>query len=397
MKSRFSISKRYRDDVWLRMKKRPNMKSNSTIRSVDLFAGIGGISLGTKEACRRAGFDHRCELANDNDTTLLSVFENNLEPVVTISGDVGSIFDGGNFSSNFEEITAENLTDAEKTLLVNYPNIIQPDLLTGGPPCQGHSDLNNHTRRKDERNALYYRMVRATRVLNPKTIIIENVSTVIHSKENVVNQSVEMLEKMGYFVKLVMVWGNELGVPQKRKRHFLIASRISMPDIKLLGENKLNQDRTLRWAIEDIEHIAYSTPYDTPATSNTQNQKRMQWLIDNNEYDLPNQLRPDCHKDGHNYPAVYGRMYYDRPSSTITTGFRSNGQGRFTHPSADPARPLTPHEGARIQTIPDWYSFGSLGPTKLSKGIGNAVPPILAMHISHIALASIFPGSKNEQ
>ena len=384
------LSERYSDKRWLRMKKKPKVSNPKiTIRSVDLFAGIGGIAVGTMEACRRLNLGHNCELANEWDKSVLSVFEDNIQPQVAICGDVGSIFNGGLFAKNINALSNKKLTVLERNLLSAHPKIIEPDLLTGGPPCQGHSDLNNHSRRDDPRNALYYRMVRAAKVLNPKAIIIENVSTVIHSKGKVVDHSVAILEKMGYFVKLVMVWGNEFGVPQKRKRHFLIASRISSPDISLLDEYKMDKDRTLRWAIEDIESLAHSSIYDSPAVSDDENKKRMQWLINNDEYNLPNDLRPDCHKDGHNYPAVYGRMYYDLPSSTITTGFRSNGQGRFTHPNANPARPLTPHEGARIQTFPDWFSFDKVGVTKMSKGIGNAVPPILAMHIANVAIASI--------
>ncbi|MEL0101231.1 MAG: DNA cytosine methyltransferase, partial [Euryarchaeota archaeon] len=102
----------------------------------------------------------------------------------------------------------KKLTKSETQLIKENPGIVEPDLLTGGPPCQGHSDLNNHSRREDPRNALYYRMVRAAKVLNPKAIIIENVSTVIHSKERVVQQSKELLEKMGYDVKQVMLWAN---------------------------------------------------------------------------------------------------------------------------------------------------------------------------------------------
>ncbi len=79
----------------------------------------------------------------------------------------------------------------------------------------------------------------------------------------------------------------------------------------------------------------------------------MKWLIDNDEFELPNHLRPDCHKEGHSYPAVYGRMYPDRPADTISTGFASNGQGRFTHPWAKPGRTITPHEAAAIQSFPD--------------------------------------------
>ena len=127
------------------------------------------------------------------------------------------------------------------------------------------------------------------------------------------------------------------------------------------------------------------------ATTNAspKNQKRMNWLVKNGQYTLPNRLRPDCHKDGHNYPAVYGRMYWDRPTDTITAGFTSNGQGRFTHPDTYPGRTITPREAARIQTFPDWFKFPTSKRTILKKAIGNAVPPILAMYVAHVVATTL--------
>ena len=117
-----------------------------------------------------------------------------------------------------------------------------------------------------------------------------------------------------------------------------------------------------------------------------ENQDRMNWLVQNDEYDLPNHLRPECHKRGHTYPAVYGRMYPDRPADTISTGFASNGQGRFTHPWAKPGRTITPHEAAAIQSFPEYYQWPASGIGILRTAIGNAVPPLLAMHVSMAAI-----------
>ena len=382
MAQQITLSTRFRDDVWLRMKKRPKFTANRTIRTVDLFAGCGGLVVGTMEACRRLKMGHQVELANEWDQDALSIFERNLNPTLAVCGDVSELFNGA--------LNRKKLTKSETQLVNENPGIFEPDLLTGGPPCQGHSDLNNHSRREDPRNALYYRMVRAAKVLNPKAIIIENVSTVIHSKERVVQQSQELLEKMGYDVKQVMLWADDFGVPQKRKRHFLLASRISEIDLSVFDDYRHKESRTLRWAIGDLlKEYPEEDTYNQPANSNAVNQARMDWLINNNKWDLPNRLRPVCHQNGHNYPAVYGRMKWDEPSSTITAGFRSNGQGRFTHPSAKPGRPLTPHEAGRIQTFPDWFSFDGHRPTTMAKTIGNAVPPLLAMHVANVAIQSL--------
>ena len=377
-----NLSARFKDGKWLRVKKRPSLLSETTITSVDLFAGCGGLVVGMMEACRRLGLDHSVVFANEWDEEALSVFVQNLNPAESNDDDIAELFDG--------ELGSEKLTENEEDLLRNNPLLKEPDILTGGPPCQGHSDLNNHSRRDDPRNSLYYRMIRAAKILNPKAIIIENVSTVIHSKEKVVQNSKKILEKMGYDVKQVMLWANEFGVPQKRKRHFLLASRISEINLDIFDEYRLKKNRTLRWAIEDLNTESKTDDvYNTPANSSKTNRERMQWLIENDEWDLPNHLRPKCHQNGHNYPAVYGRMKWDEPSSTITSGFGSNGQGRFTHPSANPGRPLTPHEAARIQTFPDWFSFGDQKRSVMAKTIGNAVPPLLAMHVANVVIQSI--------
>jgi DNA (cytosine-5)-methyltransferase 1 len=91
-------------------------------------------------------------------------------------------------------------------------------------------------------------------------------------------------------------------------------------------------------------------------------------------HDLPDSQRPDCHRlKPHDYRAVYGRLYADRPAPTMTTGFGSTGQGRFVHPTQK--RTLTPHEAARLQFIPDFFDLSGLTRRHLQTFIGNAVPP----------------------
>ena len=372
---------RFRDEAWIRSSGVPKGGSKGEVSSVDLFAGCGGLSLGVKEACRRLGMGHSIELATDWDDKAISIFASNLHPKTIETGDIYGLFDG--------DIGNDLRTENEEFLINNYPHVLEPDLLTGGPPCQGHSDLNNHTRRGDPRNSLYLRMIRAAEILKPKAMIIENVSTVIHSKEDVVERAISELKSLGYFVSECLLWAHEFGVPQRRKRHFLVASKVREPNFDILDEFRLKKHRTLRWAIGDlVEAYDENSVYNSSAVPSEENQARMNWLIDNNEWNLPNHLRPPCHQKGHNYPAVYGRMKWDEPCSTITTGFGSTGQGRFMHPSSFPGRTLTPHEAARAQTFPDWFDFGQNLRGTMSKTIGNAVPPLLAMYVSLVALHS---------
>ncbi len=117
-------------------------------------------------------------------------------------------------------------------------------------------------------------------------------------------------------------------------------------------------DRTVRWAIGDLNSTRDHGIYDTPSLTSAENAKRIHFLFENGLYDLPNARRPACHKDGnHSYVSMYGRLRWTLPAQTITTGFGSMGQGRFVHPGR--RRTLTPHEAARLQTFPDWFQFGT--------------------------------------
>lgn len=381
---------RFDDLKWLKSTKKPANKGNSKlppVRTVDLFAGCGGLSLGVSEYCRRKKRKHVVEFASEWDAEILEIFKANFHPKESTSENIDEIINGS--------IRYGKLTKIEEQFLAKYPDTMNPDILLGGPPCQGNSDLNNHTRRSDERNTLYFRMVRAAFVLQPKVVVIENVATVIHSEQEVVNKTLKKLDKLEYEAKEVILSAEEFGVPQSRQRHFIIATHRDYgnpPNLTLLDSLKFGSEdfRTVQWAIEDLlDQLNVHSIMDKPTDANDENQMRMDWLIDNDEYNLPNELRPDCHKDGHNYPAVYGRMYWNKPADTITTGFTSNGQGRFTHPNASPGRPITPHEAARLQTFPDWFEFPTKKRGVLKKAIGNAVPPILAMYVAHVALQSI--------
>jgi DNA (cytosine-5)-methyltransferase 1 len=118
--------------------------------------------------------------------------------------------------------------------------------------------------------------------------------------------------------------------------------------------------------------------YHTPATLSAANKRRIDYLFDNDLYDLPDDQRPTCHRSGTTYKAVYGRLQWDQPAGTITTGFMTPGRGRYVHPTQ--RRTLTAHEAARIQGFPDSFRLtlenGTIPPKNLlAKVIGDAVPP----------------------
>jgi DNA (cytosine-5)-methyltransferase 1 len=321
-------------------------------------------------------------LAADSDAEVLDVYKKNLPANQPLVADVCSLFDG--------EIGALP-TRGEKALSEACGRV---DVLQGGPPCQGHSDLNNHTRRRDPKNALYLKMARAAEVLKPSVVVIENVAPVQWDRSGVVDATKEALEEAGYSVTGRVLDLRLVGVPQRRLRYVLIASRIGTLNPAVVfsaiadswGDH---EGRTVEWAIRDLDELRATSIFDTPSDRSAENAKRIAYLFEHGCYDLPNSERPDCHKDKeHSYNSVYGRLRWNSPAQTITTGFGSMGQGRYVHPKR--WRTITPHEAARLQTFPDWFDFG-LGTRRgvLAKAIGNAVPPLLMVEIGRLVLPAL--------
>lgn len=355
------------DLAWLSNKKPPRRRSTSgEIASVDLFAGCGGLSLGIAEAAHGLGYSHCSKLACDIDEAALGVYSRNFNPKASLSTPIELVIDKSFGSSE---------SNSEKKWLGSLGDV---DFLVGGPPCQGHSDLNNHTRRNDPRNDLYGIMSRAGQILQPSCIIIENVPGVQHAKNRVAQRTVSELESIGYKFVSVVLNAADYGVAQNRKRHFSIGTVGSTDRILPIINTLKGRHRPVWWAIKDLDKQGYDSEdtFNTSAVHSKENIRRISYLFDHDLYELPNEQRPDCHKNKvHSYKSVYGRMYPDAPSPTITSGFGSTGQGRFVHPYRP--RTLTPHEAARVQFFPDWFDFGDSGRRQLQKLIGNAVPPKL--------------------
>lgn len=362
------------DYEYLRLKKDTiREKKGRKIRVVDLFSGCGGLSLGIKEACNALGLSFEPVLAIDNDVNCVSVYNNNFGNVAQQS-DIEDIINGK---------IGDSATKPEIELSNSIGNI---DILLAGPPCQGNSDLNNHTRRTDSRNNLYLRVARAAEIMKPTSIIIENVPAVIHGSEKAFQKTIEILSKLGYNTDNDTIDMVDIGIPQKRKRHFVIASSLTSLDVSEIMERyKIQKPRGAWWAISDLEKEKDNSIF-TKATNHTPlNIQRMKFLLENNLYDLPDKYRPPCHQDGkHSYKSMYGRLRKNQPVQTITSGFTSPGQGRFMHPTQ--ARTITPHEAARLQFFPDFFDFsGAKTRSSLASMIGNAVPMkmglILALQI----------------
>jgi DNA (cytosine-5)-methyltransferase 1 len=251
------------------------------------------------------------------------------------------------------------------------------------PPCQGHSDLNNHSRRDDPRNAFYVRMARAAEVLSPRAVIIENVPTVVHDKGGVVEITRSVLSDAGYAVADDVIRLDELGVPQTRRRHLLLGVRGAERNPTDLIEHM----RRRRWKAATLPGRSRTCLHgkgpgpSTPLGGVRDEQRPDRVPLRARRRRPPEHLRPVCHQGEHSYVSMYGRLSWDRPAQTITSGYGSMGQGRYVHPSR--RRTLTPHEAARLQFFPDWYPFDVVSKRGAwAEMIGNAVPPKLTMELT---------------
>jgi DNA (cytosine-5)-methyltransferase 1 len=204
-----------------------------------------------------------------------------------------------------------------------------------------------------------------------------------NDRRDVVATAEALLKGAGYSVSSSVIKADALGSPQRRSRFFLLARRSDIP-----AENDLTDvlqvlkapAAPVSWALSDIVDKEPCDIMDQAPLLTSENIARIEYLFKNELYDLPDAQRPECHRNGTSYRAVYGRLRWDQPAQTITTGFNTPGQGRYIHPLR--MRVITPREAARIQGFPDWFCFTPNDPRQmtrknLAKWIGDAVPPIL--------------------
>lgn len=362
------------------------------VRIADMFSGCGGLSYGVAESLRAAGLNPVHFLAIDIDPAPMEVYRRNLNPLHHSLENLWASVTA-NYSVNHHKDSPIRYLAAPKVLTDDLKESVgKIDLLLGSPPCEGHSTSNNVTRRRDERNKYYVLMPSIAIALEAKAVIIENVPGISHDSRHILRHAVSLFEQHGYFTDETVIDATELGLPQTRKRHVLVASRTRQPDIEATLHEVRRPKTTLHWAIGDLEEITEGGVFDTSGQLSDENIARIDYLFEKGEHDLDNSMRPPSHRNGHTYPSIYGRLWWDKPSGTITTGFNTPGRGRYIHPGK--RRTITPHEAARIQGFPDTFEFKMLdgGPMTrqaLGNTIGNAVPPQIGYAAGVATLAAL--------
>jgi DNA (cytosine-5)-methyltransferase 1 len=384
MSSRTTLAATHRKDgpltsgeaeaAFLRRGERPNWGMGAeSVRFADLFCGCGSLALGTLEAARALHMRGELRLAADIDLNALRV----LRASLGVDAHTAARW---NLTRHVKADPTALTSASEREMVARVGSALR--IAVAGPPCQGHSALNNHSRHDDVRNHLYLRVVRFAALTEPDYVLIENVASIENDRRRSVERATEGLLALGYHVDAALVDLNLLGVPQLRRRHVLVACgphvrTLSVKDVVAAHAVDDQRSRTLSWAIDDLESMPGKLPFDHASVSSPDNARRIAWLHEHNADDLPNPLRPPCHQGLHTYKSMYGRLHWDRPAQTITSGYGSMGQGRYVHPRQ--RRTLTPHEAARLQMFPDFFDFSSV----TSRGawaqmIGNAAPWKLA-------------------
>lgn len=359
---------------------RQNMMKKYNI--IDLFAGVGGLSYGFSQLD-----EFNIVMANEIEEDISKAYTMNHPNVNMINCDINDLTE-----------------DVIKKAVGNY----KIDIIVGGPPCQSYSTLGK--RQMDDRANLFMQYKRILSIIKPEAFIFENVTGILSMNGGKLFKNVQMeFAELGYELKYKILNAQDYGVPQTRERVILVGflgtNNFEYPT-PTHGEGKLPYV-TLKDAIGDLPLISsgetnnsYSTEPtndflrfvrkdgSTTATEHSAPKngdhlvKIMKTLKDGqSKDDLPEDIRP---KSG--YGNTYAKLWWDRPSTTITRNFACPSSSRCIHPRD--SRAMTIREGARLQSFPDdYWFFGTDGMKRLE--IGNAVPPLLSVVIAKQMLKAI--------
>lgn len=342
---------------------------------IDLFAGVGGLSYGFSVLPQ-----FNIVVANEIEKDISAAYTLNHPNVKMLNCDICDLTEDG----------LHKVLDGRKI-----------DLVVGGPPCQSYSTLGK--RRNDERANLFMQYKRILGILQPRAFVFENVTGMLSMNKGQLFRRIQTeFEELGYDLKHEILDAVDFGVPQHRERVILVGTK---------GKNRfvyptpthgdgLKPYVTLKDAIGDLPQLSsgekknyYSAGITNDFLAFVRNEnetvvqehgapkngehliKIMKALKDGqSKDDLPEDIRP---KSG--YGNTYAKLWWNKPSTTITRNFACPSSSRCIHPRD--SRAMSIREGARLQSFPDDYQFyGSDGMKRLE--IGNAVPPLLSMAIA---------------
>lgn len=351
------------------------------VSAVDLFCGAGGLTFGLE----RAGLN--VEAGIDIDPHSEYAYEQNT-------------------AAEFLRTDVVPLAQNPERVARLFSWDTDVSVLAACAPCQPYSPM-GHSRgegRTDhDKWGLLNEVRKIVKYVEPDVVVTENVLQVRH--DEVYERFVDTLDDLGYFVNSdenKNVYGPEYGIPQKRKRWVLLASKegpISLPKPPISNEDEFPTARETIDHLPALEAGNVSSDHDLHRARSLSdlNLERIRNMEPGGDWRLWEEkgldhLLADCHsrESGRSYKAPYSRMRPDEPAPTITTQFYNYGSGRFGHYDTDQDRALSLLEGALLQTFPEGYDFfddwEDVGVKNLGRLIGNAVPPLLGEYVGEAIL-----------
>lgn len=350
------------------------MSCAPAFRTLDLFAGAGGLSAGLHAASTR------------------------FEPVTAVEMDIAA---AATYATNFRtHVYAGKIED-----WLIEEDVPEVDVVVGGPPCQGFSSLGRQDA-ADARNKLWSHYAEAVRRAKPKYFIMENVPQFMKSPEmGLFSRSTEAGGKLqDYTFDVDVLNSAHFGAAQVRKRTIVIGWHRDLAKPGTPKRTHVDTPVTVREALDGVVPTVRDT--ELPESFVEFNGKQLPGAFKSsqlhltrryeeislkrfgyipsggNRFDIPDALLANCwrnHKTGS--ADVMGRLNWDRPSVTIRTEFFKPEKGRYLHPSEN--RAITHYEAARIQGFPEDHQWvGSK--TAIARQIGNAVPIPLGRAIGEV-------------
>lgn len=364
------------------------VRRRTRFRLIDVFAGAGGMTLGFSSLCGQA---FTSVWANDFNDDCVRTYRRNF---------------------------GEHCVGGDIVELLNDPSTHIPaaDVVIGGPPCQGFSLLNKN-RENDPRKQLWRPFLEIVRRSGAEVFVMENVPQLLGSFEH--GEILGTAESMGFICSSGVLNAADYGVPQTRRRAFIVGSKFFDPkkvfppprthvdprknghQVSLfIGNSEGDSDslslwNTVRSAIADLprpvgtEIREIDPPLDlhfgrSPTPMSVARYKAIP-EEGMNRFDLQRrapELTPDCWiRKTSGGTDLFGRLWWDRPAFTIRTEFYKPEKGRYLHPSEH--RPITHREAARLQSFPDEFLFTG-SKIEIARQIGNAVPPLLAARVADV-------------
>lgn len=336
-------------------------------KAIDLFSGCGGLSQGLKDA------GYSVVAAFEADPLAMSTFAMNHPKTKRYLGDIRRL--------SAKQVMRE---------LGMKPGEL--DLLAGCPPCQGFSSLrtmNGGTRVADPMNDLVFEVTRFAHAFRPRALMIENVPGLMRDRRFV--KMTRRLERLGYVWSADVFDAADFGVPQRRRRMILIATRGTEP----VFASPAPRRRSVAGAIRKLSEPARSRdPLHNYEVSRAAHVQRIIAQIPKDgggRASLAPSKQLACHKRHDGFYDIYGRMSWSKPSPTITSGCINPSKGRFLHPVRN--RAITLREAALLQGFPPKYKFDmSRGVYTTAQMIGNAFPPAFAARHARVIRSLVSSG-----